>query len=308
LEKLEDEKVFDKIERNHHDLPSPILLSGTQIQTGEGWFMVIVVGKNSCVGKIFAKLSQEIEMTPLQEKLTAIATDIGYIGMVAAAITLVVLFSRFFIEQGIKGYDWNDKIGDYLNEWFDYILVAVTIVVVAVPEGLPLAVMIALAYSVRKMLKDMNFVKRLSSCEIMGGANNICSDKTGTLTKNIMTVKEIWQGESCDLNTEEESYVLANIISNQKAAKLFLEGCSCNTSGTSEVANATEKAMLQMLDKFGCDYAGLREKHCKDPLVRFQFTSKRKKMSTILTEIDDNEFGYNKRLHCKGAAEIVLSH
>lgn len=109
----------------------------------------------------------------MQEKLTAIATDIGYIGMVSASITLVVLFVRFFIEQGIEGFNWSDDIGDYLSEWFDYVLVAVTIVVVAVPEGLPLAVMIALAYSVRKMLKDKNFVKRLSSCEIMGGANNI---------------------------------------------------------------------------------------------------------------------------------------
>ena len=102
-------------------------------------------------------------MTPLQHKLTAIATDIGYIGMIAAGITLIVLFLRFFIEQGIKGYNWNENIGDYLKEWFDYILVAVTIVVVAVPEGLPLAVMIALAYSVQKMLTDMNFVKRLAS-------------------------------------------------------------------------------------------------------------------------------------------------
>ena len=125
--------------------------------------MIIVVGKKSCVGKIFSKLTQEIEATPLQEKLTAIATDIGYIGMVAAGITLIVLFARFFIEQGIDGFDWEDDIGDYLSEWFDYILVAVTIVVVAVPEGLPLAVMIALAYSVRKMLKDKNFVKRLAS-------------------------------------------------------------------------------------------------------------------------------------------------
>ena len=144
--------------------------------------------------------------------------------MIAAGITLVVLFGRFFIEQGIKGYNWSDNIGDYLKEWFDYILVAVTIVVVAVPEGLPLAVMIALAYSVRKMLKDKNFVKRLSSCEIMGGANNICSDKTGTLTKNIMTVKEIWQGETIELDTEEMSFVMANVISSEKAARLFLEG------------------------------------------------------------------------------------
>ena len=226
-EKLEEEKFHGReVEHTNHDLPSPILLSGTQIETGEGWFMVIVVGKNSCVGKIYAKLSQEIETTPLQVKLTKIATDIGYVGMISAAITLIVLFTRFFIEQGIEGYDWGENIGDYLSEWFDYILVAVTIVVVAVPEGLPLAVMIALAYSVRKMLKDMNFVKRLSSCEIMGGANNICSDKTGTLTKNIMTVKEIWQGNTTELNTEDPEYVMDNIISNQHAAKLFLEGCS----------------------------------------------------------------------------------
>lgn len=115
------------------------------------------------MGKIYAKLTQEIELTPLQEKLTKIATDIGYVGMVAAAFTLIVLFARFFIEEGISGFDWSGKIGDYLKDWFGFILISVTIVVVAVPEGLPLAVMIALAYSVQKMLKDMNFVKRLAS-------------------------------------------------------------------------------------------------------------------------------------------------
>ena len=308
-EKLEEEKFHGGQDaRTNHDLPSPILLSGTQIETGEGWFMAIVVGKNSCVGKIYAKLSQEIEATPLQMKLTRIATDIGYIGMFAAGITLFVLFARFFIEEGIDGYDWENDIGDYIGEWFDYLIIAVTIVVVAVPEGLPLAVMIALAYSVRKMLKDMNFVKRLASCEIMGGANNICSDKTGTLTKNQMTVKEIWQGEVRSLDPEMEKYNMNEIISNEKTANLFLEACATNTSGTSEAASATEKAMLQMLDKFGCDYKGLRQKHCKDPLVRFQFTSKRKKMSTILTEVKDNQYAYDKRIHVKGAAEIVLSH
>ena len=327
-EKLEEEK-FHKNEdkRTNHDLPSPILLSGTQIQTGEGWFMVIVVGKNSWVGKIFAKLNQEIEMTPLQEKLAAIATDIGYIGMIAAGITLVVLFARFFIETGIKGFDWKGQIGNYLNDWFGFLIISITIVVVAVPEGLPLAVMIALAYSVQKMLKDMNFVKRLASWEIMGGANNICSDKTGTLTKNMMTVKEIWQGEQVSLEIEDDNYVMANVISDEKTARLFLQACAWNTSGTSEDSNATEKAILKMLDKFGWDYQQLREKYCsnflsigihplndqdvqpimKSNLVRFQFTSKRKKMSTILTNITDNVYGYDKRLHTKGASEIVLS-
>lgn len=223
--------------------------------------MTVVVGKNSCVGIIYDKLSQEIEATPLQLKLNKIATDIGYIGMVSAAITLIVLFGRFFIEQGIDGYNWEDDIGDYLSDWFDYILVAVTIVVVAVPEGLPLAVMIALAYSVRKMLKDKNFVKRLSSCEIMGGANNICSDKTGTLTKNQMTVKEVWMGDFKSLDPEKEEYVIGDVVPDKNLASLFYQGCGCNTSGTSQEGSATEKAILQMLEKFGCDYEDLREKH-----------------------------------------------
>ena len=84
----------------------------------------------------------------------------------------------------------------YIKEWLSYLITGVAIVVVAVPEGLPLAVMISLAYSVSKMLKDNNFVKKLASCEIMGGANNICSDKTGTLTKNKMTWCKIWAGKN----------------------------------------------------------------------------------------------------------------
>jgi len=309
-EKLEEEKFPGSgkaKDRTPHDIPSPILVSGTQIQTGEGWFLVAVVGKNSCIGIIMSKLVTKIEQTPLQEKLEVIAKDIGYLGMGAAAITVFVLFVRFFIEQGIKGFNWGNDIGTYLQEWFQYIIIGITIVVVAVPEGLPLAVMISLAYSVRKMLKDNNFVKRLAACEIMGGANNICSDKTGTLTKNEMTVTEFWQGEVKKLDVEADKYVMNDHIRNQVAAKLFLESCSCNTSGTSEAAGATEKAILKMLDKFGCNYEELREKHCKEPLVRFQFTSKRKKMGTVLTEIEDNEFRYDKRLHVKGAAEIVLA-
>ena len=223
-EKLEEEKLHNNEDkRNNHDLPSPILLSGTQIQTGEGRFMVVVVGKNSWVGKIFAKLNQEIEMTPLQEKLAAIVTDIGYIGMIAARITLIVLFARFFIETGIKGFDWKIYIDSYLNDWLGFLIISITIVVVAVPEGFPLAVMIALAYWVQRMLKDMNFVKRLTSWEIMGGANNICSDKTATLTKNMMTFKEVWQGETISLEVEDESYVMSYVSSHRKQQNYLWE-------------------------------------------------------------------------------------
>lgn len=128
--------------------------------------------------------------TPLQEKLDQIANNIGKFGVICACLTVIVLFIRFSIDvMGQDSFDLKKNIGFYLQVWFRYIIMGVTIVVVAVPEGLPLAVMISLAYSVRKMYKDQNFVKRLSSCEIMGGANNICSDKTGTLTLNKMTVK-----------------------------------------------------------------------------------------------------------------------
>jgi Ca2+ transporting ATPase len=123
-----------------------------------------------------------------------------------------------------------------------------------------------------------------------------------------MTVKELWQGKFISFNPEDKEYKMADTITVEKTANLFLEGCACNTSGTADAASATEKAILQMLEKYNCDYEALRDKHCKDPLIRFQFTSRRKKMSTILTEIKDNQYAYDKRLHVKGAAEMVLSH
>lgn len=128
--------------------------------------------------------------------------------MYCALLTIHVLFLRFFIEKFVnRNFDFfggeevyneygntGGSLKEYCQEWLSYLIIGVAIVVVAVPEGLPLAVMISLAYSVKRMLIDQNFVKRLASCEIMGGANNICSDKTGTLTMNKMTVTNIWAG------------------------------------------------------------------------------------------------------------------
>jgi magnesium-transporting ATPase (P-type) len=191
--------------RTSHSIPSPVLLSGTQITTGEGWFLVIVVGENSCQGKIMKTLEQkDDEDTPLQKKLESIANDIGILGTIAAALTVTVLFIRFFIEESSVGLDFENNLGEYLRLWFSFLIIGITIIVVAVPEGLPLAVIISLAYSVRKMLDEKNFVKKLAACEIMGGANNICSDKTGTLTKNQMTLTNIWQGKSIKLKTAEK--------------------------------------------------------------------------------------------------------
>ena len=212
---LDEEKETKHQNRNIHSLPSPLMLSGTNILTGEGFFLVIVVGEKSSQGKIRAALeSNPDQETPLQQKLEAIANDIGLLGMISAGITVAVLFLRFFLETGDaeKGYDFENMLGTYLNWWFQYLIVGITIIVVAVPEGLPLAVIISLAYSVRKMLEEKNFVKKLAACEIMGGANNICSDKTGTLTKNEMNVVQIWQGEEIKVKTEDKKYNLAEYI------------------------------------------------------------------------------------------------
>jgi Ca2+ transporting ATPase len=154
----------------------------------------LMVGEDSCIGKILSKLVIKPEVTPLQIKLEEIATDIGKLGTYVAVLIVHVLLFRYFL-SGL-GQRTVDLFGGEVDEpasglfvnalkiWIGYVIVGVAVIVVAVPEGLPLAVMISLAYSIQKMLQDNCDVKRLASCEIMGGANNICSDKTGTLTLN----------------------------------------------------------------------------------------------------------------------------
>lgn len=175
-----------------HSLPSPIILSGTSIESGEGKMIVLMVGEFSALGEIMKKLETRQGATPLQEKLEIIATEIGKIGTYAALITVHVLLFRYFLDGILKrnldlfgGEDPEGRpFAKNFKLWVDYIVIGVAVIVVAVPEGLPLAVMISLAYSQGKMLKDNNYVKKLAACEIMGGATNICSDKTGTLTLN----------------------------------------------------------------------------------------------------------------------------
>lgn len=183
---------------------------------------------------------------------------------------------------------------------------AVAIIVVAVPEGLPLAVMITLAYSVRQMLIDQNFVKKLASCEIMGGANNICSDKTGTLTMNQMTVTNIYVGVDKPIKVNDVTYNWKDYLTNDRHQDLFNQAIACNTSGSAEHSSATEQAMLKMMAKLGADVNELRKKHVPEPYVRFQFTSKRKRMSTVIQNCGQTESDHDARCHMKGAAEIVL--
>jgi magnesium-transporting ATPase (P-type) len=151
--------------------------------------------------------------------------------MYCAIFTVHVLFLRFFIERFINrtfdlfGGEATSKPGGdfkhYVEEWLKYFIVGIAIIVVAVPEGLPLAVMITLAFSVRKMLLDQNFVKRLASCEIMGGANNICSDKTGTLTMNKMTVTNMYVEREKTIKINDPKYEWKDYILNPKHRELL---------------------------------------------------------------------------------------
>lgn len=163
----------------HHDVPSPIIMSGTKVLCGEGKFVVLVVGDNTCEGKIGAMLRQsDVEVTPLQQKLETIANDIGKIGLISAILIFVVLLVRFAVER-VRADEFESKHG---VEILNFFILGVAVIVMAIPEGLPLSVTISLAFSVKRMLKDQNLVRKLQACETMGGANMICSDKTGTLT------------------------------------------------------------------------------------------------------------------------------
>lgn len=167
-----------KSEAGKHGVPSPIIMSGTRILTGEGKMIVFVVGDSSCIGKISALLRQsDPEATPLQMKLEAIARDIGNFGLISSCLIVLVLLVRFAIERGTENY-WDH--GHHWKELLEFFIIGITVVVVAIPEGLPLSVTLSLAYSVKKMLNDQNLVRKLQACETMGGANMICSDKTGT--------------------------------------------------------------------------------------------------------------------------------
>ena len=193
-EQTKHQTIGDKDKERRRVLPAPILQSGTSVAGGEGKMLTLVVGADSCVGLILQKLEVKPEVTPLQLKLENIASDIGKLGTYVSILVVHILLFRYFLaglsqrNTDLFGGETNAPSKTLfvasLSTWISYVIIGIAVIIVAVPEGLPLAVMISLAYSIKRMLEDHNDVKRLASCEIMGGADNICSDKTGTLTMN----------------------------------------------------------------------------------------------------------------------------
>eukprot|EP00762_Andalucia_godoyi_P006904 ANDGO_08331.mRNA.1 Putative calcium-transporting ATPase 11 len=300
----------DLVKKSRHD--APFLLSGTQVADGTGRMLVLAVGENSEWGLTVAKLVKDPEDTPLQIKLDALATQIGKAGFVVAILVFLVLAISYTIRASTND-SWS---GESSNAFVNFFLISVTIVVVAVPEGLPLAVTIALAYSMKKMMKDNNFVRHLSACETMGGATTICSDKTGTLTENRMTVvKGYFAGEFFD---NEE---FPKTLPSERVHQLLCEGIAVNTKAVVAVkedgrpdfvGNKTECALLWLVQKhFDSDWDAIRKLHKNAVRQVYTFSSDRKRMSTIISLQPNGGAGANVagpkfRLYSKGASEIVL--
>lgn len=221
-----------------------------------------------------------------------------------AAILTFAAMTLHLIYDGVFN-DYPLFTSHALKELLNFFIVAVTIIVVAVPEGLPLAVTIALAYSVGKMKDENNLVRFLSACETMGGANNICSDKTGTLTENRMTVTNIYAEEQ-DFNRID-----AQTIS-QHTLEILCEGVALNSNAHpqideqgkfDQIGNKTECALLEMAYKFGFDFRSIRTQNAEKIKKKYPFSSQKKRMSILLDYKNDHT---NFRVHTKGAPDMLL--
>lgn len=251
------------------------------------------------------------EKSVLQGKLTKLAVQIGKAGLVMSAITVIILVLYFVINNfWVQQRPWLAECTPiYVQYFVKFFIIGVTVLVVAVPEGLPLAVTISLAYSVKKMMKDNNLVRHLDACETMGNATAICSDKTGTLTMNRMTVVQAFMNEKHYRKIPDAESIPETLL------HLLINGISVNCAYTSKilppekegglprhVGNKTECALLGFVLDLKRDYQDVRNEIPEETLFKvYTFNSTRKSMSTVLK---NNDGSY--RMFSKGASEIVL--
>ncbi|XP_062084490.1 putative calcium-transporting ATPase 13, plasma membrane-type [Humulus lupulus] len=302
-------------ESDHVDINAtgnPFLLSGTKVVDGFGTMLVTSVGMNTAWGEMMSSVSRDMkEETPLQARLEKLTSLIGKVGLSVAALVLVVLMIRYFTghtkdEMGQREFNGSKtKFDDIMNAVIGIIAAAVTIVVVAIPEGLPLAVTLTLAYSMKRMMKDNAMVRKLAACETMGSATIICTDKTGTLTLNEMTVTEVWLGKE-HLSEDGVSHMSPSTVS------LLRESIGLNTAGgvykptpdaTPEISGSpTEKAILSWaVFSLGLDIDELKTQY---EIIHVEAFNSEKKRSGVLIRKNNEK---TLQIHWKGAAEMVLA-
>ena len=260
--------------------PRNVILRSTMVMNGRGEFVVTAVGDATEIGKVAKKSTEQTSVeTPLHMQLDKLAKMISKVGSVVS----VAAFFIFLIHDILTNPAWGGKDYFYMAEIvLKYFMMAVTLIVMAVPEGLPMAITLSLALNMRRMLKSNNLVRKLHACETMGAVTVICTDKTGTLTQNKMQVSalELKQGDETLLDTA---------IALNSTAEL---------NDGKPIGNPTESALLLWLDAQGKDYEELRKQ--VNVLKQLPFSTERKMMAT-LAEIDGETY-----LFVKGAPEIVM--
>jgi Ca2+-transporting ATPase len=289
------------------DKTRPFLLSGCKVQDGQGTMLVTGVGLNTEWGQVMASISQDNgEQTPLQVRLNGAATLIGKVGLAVASVVLVILIIRYFAIAFKNATAQNRRAMQVIKDMVNIFSIAVTIVVVAVPEGLPLAVTLTLAYSMRKMMADKSLVRQLAACETMGSATTICSDKTGTLTTNKMTVTRVCLAAQ----TKDVDESLADVERLPEDSQTSLVNSVClNSNGNvsppkegeepAVTGSPTEAAILTWGLKLGMNFHAIR--HENEVLHVETFNSEKKRAGVVYK----NRNGMVE-LHWKGAAEIIL--
>ena len=292
----------------------PFIISGSKVLEGVGTYLVTSVGVNSSFGKVMVGLQTENEDTPLQAKLANMANWIGYLGTAAAGLLFFILLIRFL--AGLPGNTNSPALKG--SQFLDILIVAITIIVVAVPEGLPVAVTLALSFATKKMLKENNLVRHLRACETMGNATTICSDKTGTLTQNKMTVVAGIMGSKVEFakevdHRERERKVIPFLAAFERLSStvrtLFLQSCAINSTAfegeedgkTTYIGSKTETAMLTMAkEQLGMGPVA-EERNGVEIVQLIPFDSDRKCMGVVIRLATGTY-----RLLVKGAAEILL--
>ena len=350
--------------RNEKYIPSPLIMSGTNCVEGSGKGIVLCVGEHS-IKSIYRRIvenDQETLQTPLAEKLDNITGLIGYFGLIAGVTTLLALLIRFGIEfyQNMKEFHKHNELKIIMNNFLfnfphkridpnvlsnadnevtdpksmiakkilDIVILCISIIVVAIPEGLPSAATLSLAFSLKNMMDNDNLVRRIHACETMGGANYLCTDKTGTLTLNEMKVSKILIGnEIKDLQDEDyclnkkkirESYthffknevfwntLKISIALNVECQIKKLKKKDINGDESCDTRNKTDKAFIDFLYRFKTSMSKELDKYLynNNNYKQLPFDSKRKRMTTY---IYNSEFPTEYRLFTKGGGEKSIS-
>ncbi len=272
--------------------PSDAAMRGTTVMEGHGIMEVTAVGDKTENGKVFeaAQIDNSVK-TPLNEQLDRLGTLISYTSYVFAGLIVAGRLFMYFTNSGIE-FEWVGFMAYFLQT----LMIAVTLVVVAVPEGLPMAVTLSLAYSMRRMLKTNNLVRKMHACETMGATTVICTDKTGTLTRNQMQVSstDFYGLEGQRLDGSSLSGTIAEGIAVNSTAQLDLT----EPSHPKALGNPTEGALLLWLNAQGIDYLSLRQG--VEIVEELPFSTERKFMATVIERPDGSHM-----LYVKGAPEIV---